>query len=88
MLSMPFAAALFAHPTSALAQTCALPLQKCAAGAYGPGGCWRPGYSVCEKGAIYPPGMKWCPKGALGDGGAYKPGYAKCSKGRIDPIIS
>lgn len=64
-------------------QSCHSGLIACLPGKEGPGGCWKPAYSQCYQGAVFPAGNLWCSKGAKGLGGHYKPAYFRCEAGKL-----
>lgn len=62
-----------------MAQSCSSGLSVCAAGSYGPGGCFKPGYATCTAGLVCTGGMVVC---APTNGAApycYKPSHGKCN---------
>jgi hypothetical protein len=63
--------------------SCGSGLQVCEPGDQGPGGCWKPGYSNCTRGAVCNSGHLWCMKGSKGPGGCYKPAYSRCDQGKV-----
>lgn len=77
-----FAIALLAGPAAA-GQTCPSGMSSCAAGSYGPGGCYKVGYATCTAGLVCTSGLTACAPGSYGPGGCYKMGYASCTAGLI-----
>lgn len=66
-----------------LAQACPSGMVACPRGAWGTGGCYRPGYASCTNGQVCSSGMQACGPGAWGRGGCYRPAYASCNNGMI-----
>lgn len=60
---------------------CPRGMTACQKGSYGPGGCYKMGYSTCTSGMVCSSGMRACPPGKYGSGGCYKPVYRTCNAG-------
>ncbi len=67
-------------PPVLLAQSnCPSGTTPCAAGSYGPGGCYKPGYATCTAGLVCTDGMSACKPTNGGPAYCFKAGIGSCN---------
>ena len=78
-----FLSVLVFDPTLSSAQQNCGQMATCAAGQYGPGGCYRPHRQDCYDGRICAKNMRFCRPGGNGPGGCFLPSSGTCADGLI-----